>query len=850
MPTARLLGRLLGLVALARPAPRRPRPKWRPTLEPLCDRVLPIVGAGRLADFALPGEGFDGVVKITREAGGGRTVRGTGTLLSTGHHVLTAAHVVDNDAGKDVGDGKVDKVDIRVTFEMLGVPPVVLTVPSAKTQDLVKLYKPGAGGWNGDFSGGYDIAVITLPELAPLQAQRAKLYEKDDEVGVFGGQPITLVGYGNTGVGTAGGEEPGTYGRKHRADNRVGGRDNWDFPPLAARGLTYEFPVGAAAGLGLSAQGDSGGPAFIGGRLAGVMWGIYNRDGSRAPGGEATSTLGDLGGLTRVSYFAGWIKEQLAQPYDLVLDLNHQPWGLNGKADTPAVRVRRAGAKPDTGNVQLRARNPARPEKEQVVDCGPVGAVRSVKVVGGPDPFSVSFENDLTRPGGMPLTVVGGPAADAVVYALSRPPTKLTFAGAEGDDTFLVGKATSPTDRLILSGVGRVQVTGGGTLDVTKDLKVPKLDLLWGTVAGAGTLTATDTLTWGDDLHAATMTGAGETVIPAGGALRLVGKTTKYLGRRTLSVAPGAKATHTGNGKLLLADRATLDNGGTFTADGPGVIGVASNVDRTPLTFRNRAGATFAKTGAGDFAVTEGSNTYLDVQNAGTVRVVQGSLTLWGRSSYTGKYAVAAGAELTLAAGGGRAYGLAKGAAVTGAGTLTVWSGVATVAGDVGLSAGGKVRFLGGTTTVTGTVAAPAGIMVVFGATLMGTGTLTGPVTNAGVVDPGAGPKAVGTLTVKGSYTQTAVGWLVIDLSAPGPGGSDHLVVKGKATLAGVFLPAQAPDFFPEIGDAFAGVLTYHSYDGKFGASLAPVHTRVGDPKRAFAMTYADDGLTLTVVKK
>src|SRR5947209_6694754 len=86
------------------PAARRAR---RPGLgvEWLEQREMPVVGVFAPPPPIAPGAGYDGVVKLTKPIPGqpGVVGQGSGALLSTGRHILTAAHVVDND-----GDGVAD----------------------------------------------------------------------------------------------------------------------------------------------------------------------------------------------------------------------------------------------------------------------------------------------------------------------------------------------------------------------------------------------------------------------------------------------------------------------------------------------------------------------------------------------------------------------------------------------------------------------------------------------------------------------------------------------------------------------------------------------------------------------
>src|SRR5687767_1854893 len=79
-----------------RPVSRHHRPLRVEVLEA---RATPVVGAFAPAPEVTAGNGFDGVVQVfVGEAAG------SGTVIYTGRHVLTAAHVVDDDGDK-IADG-------------------------------------------------------------------------------------------------------------------------------------------------------------------------------------------------------------------------------------------------------------------------------------------------------------------------------------------------------------------------------------------------------------------------------------------------------------------------------------------------------------------------------------------------------------------------------------------------------------------------------------------------------------------------------------------------------------------------------------------------------------------------
>jgi hypothetical protein len=87
------------------------------------------------------------------------------------------------------------------------------------------------------------------------------------------------------------------------------------------------------------------------------------------------------------------------------------------------------------------------------------------------------------------------------------------------------------------------------------------------------------------------------------------------------------------------------------------------------------------------------------------------------------------------------------------------------------------------------------------GGLLAGFGTLTGSVTNQGVVSPGVSP---GQLRITGGYTQGSNGVLQIELAGPAPGtGFDQLAVGGAARLAGTLAVSLTNAFLPTNGAKF-----------------------------------------------
>jgi hypothetical protein len=258
----------------------------------------------------MPGEGYDGVAQVS--AGG---FYGSGVLLNGGRVVLTSAHVLDG----------ADAVTVR-----MDLPAGRINVPALQYA-LHPLF-------DADNSNS-DLALVWLGEPAPASAERSTLYRSGDEVG----RDITLVGYGLPGDGFTGyGESDRVAPAKHLADNRfdttgnavkdaLGGGIAWD--PLPGSQLIIDFDngssendalgmlmglrdIGRGADEGLIAPGDSGGPAFIDGRVAGVATytASLSRNGQSPDVNDVQdSSFGEIASFQRVSYYQQWIDRSLRE---------------------------------------------------------------------------------------------------------------------------------------------------------------------------------------------------------------------------------------------------------------------------------------------------------------------------------------------------------------------------------------------------------------------------------------------------------------------------------------------------------------------------------------------------------
>jgi hypothetical protein len=284
-----------------------------------------------LKNRALIGSGYDGVVRVVTNG-----YFGTGTLLFGGQAVLTAAHLFFRPEGLAFANTSV-QFETMWGLQSIGVSDVKV--------------HPGYDGLNSL----NDLALVWLTQNAPASAQRFGLYRGQDEMS----QTFTMVGYGVPGLGAS-----GVLKSFNQAPVRVIAQNQFDVETaslgsyfstsgawesirgkqLAAdfdNGLSQNDALGVMAqskglGLGLGelegliTPGDSGGPAFINGLLAGIasfsarlsyQLSPNTLDGPSSTGQaasissdidtQANSSYGEVASWQRVSAYQQWIDQSL-----------------------------------------------------------------------------------------------------------------------------------------------------------------------------------------------------------------------------------------------------------------------------------------------------------------------------------------------------------------------------------------------------------------------------------------------------------------------------------------------------------------------------------------------------------
>lgn len=267
-------------------------------------------------NHAYAGEGYDGVVKLS-VAGH----YGTGVLLYDGKAILTAAHLFSTNA--------TNATAANIQFETLTGTQTI----AASRISVMPSYDAT--------QGNDDLALVWLTGSAPLAANRYNLYRSSDEIG----QTLTMVGYGIPGTGASGNltsyaAPPVRLKASNQFDADIGTLKNalgsiMAWSPNAGTQLIADFDNGntaqdalghlinvAGTGLGqdegLTSAGDSGGPAFLNGQIAGITsYTTRLSNGSKHPDidSAANNSFGEIASWQRVSHYQQWIDQSLRAQY-------------------------------------------------------------------------------------------------------------------------------------------------------------------------------------------------------------------------------------------------------------------------------------------------------------------------------------------------------------------------------------------------------------------------------------------------------------------------------------------------------------------------------------------------------
>ena len=250
---------------------------------------------------------FSGVARLTLTRSDG-TFLCTGSVVGSGS-ILTAGHCVTNASGAPI-----TSLVTAILTDGLG------NSLSVSTSSIV--VHPT---WNGSLGTTTDLAVLNFGSLFPNWVSVYQLYNTADEVG----QTFTVAGFGMT--GSFGAAATGGAGTFHQGQNKWEARNNQLGIGWTNDGLVMDFDNGLAANdafgqfyglsnLGLgnfevnTAPGDSGGPSFLAGKVAGVTSFGFTLSGGVQPDcvvatpNAPNSSCGEFSSMVRVSSNINWIQ--------------------------------------------------------------------------------------------------------------------------------------------------------------------------------------------------------------------------------------------------------------------------------------------------------------------------------------------------------------------------------------------------------------------------------------------------------------------------------------------------------------------------------------------------------------
>jgi len=254
------------------------------------------------------GPTFSGVAKLilTRSDG---TFICTGSVVGSGS-ILTAGHCVTNNTGAPI-----TTLVTAILTDGLG-NNLTLNTTSYVVHPT----------WNGSLGTSIDLAVVNFASAFPGWVSVYGLYNTNDELG----KVFTVAGFGMT--GSNGAAATGGAGTFHQGQNVWHARNNQLGIGWTTDGLVMDFDNGTSTndafgqfygvlntGLGAmevnTAPGDSGGPSFLNGMVAGVTSFGFTLSGSVQPDCVVSGTpntpnasCGEFSSMVRVSTNTAWIQ--------------------------------------------------------------------------------------------------------------------------------------------------------------------------------------------------------------------------------------------------------------------------------------------------------------------------------------------------------------------------------------------------------------------------------------------------------------------------------------------------------------------------------------------------------------
>jgi len=410
------------------------------------------------------------------------------------------------------------------------------------------------------------------------------------------------------------------------------------------------------------------------------------------------------------------------------------------------------------------------------------------------------------------IAATGGNGAGIVIQA---PTGAASLTNAQGGSiTSAGGAAVQAGSNVSILNSGSIAATGGNGAGIAIDAPTGAASLTneqGGSIASAGGVAvqagSNVSIVNAGSIAATGGNGAGMTIDASTGPTTLLNK-------------QGGSIKSAAGVAVEAGSNVSITNAGSIAAEGANGTGVAIDASTGSASLTNEQGGSI--TSAGGAAVQAGSN--VSVYNAGTLAGNGAAVSFTGSNN---RLTLDSGSQVSGDLDGGS--GSANALVLQGSGTLSSRTyGFSTLAMQgidwtvsSSVQVGSSSAIEGGTLRLTGTLTSPL-ITVAPGATLTGTGTLNGALTLQGVIAPGVTgtaattvlqPLAIGTLSVIGSYIQTAGSRYEANVS---PQGIDLISVDGTATLQGGTVQARLRTELFTPSDTYKIISTTSGLNGTF----------------------------------
>lgn len=417
------------------------------------------------------------------------------------------------------------------------------------------------------------------------------------------------------------------------------------------------------------------------------------------------------------------------------------------------------------------------------------------------------------------ITATGGHAAGITIDA---PTGAASLTNAQGGSiSSAAGVAIQAGSNVSIINAGSIAATGGNGAGLTINAATGLTTLL-NEQGGSITRAGAAAVQAGSNVSITNAGSIATTALNAAGiAIDAPTLPTTLLNKQSGSIKSAA------GDAVQVGSNVSITNAGSIAAQGQNGIGVVIDASSGAASLTNEQGASISS--AGDAAIQAGSN--VSIYNAGTLIGNGAAVRFTGSGN---RLTLDTGSQVSGDLDGGT--GSANALVLQGSGTLSSRTyGFSTLAMrgiDWTLSSSIQVAYSSaiesGTLRLTGTgiLTSPL-ITVAPGATLTGTGNLNGALTLQGVIAPGvtstaatSGPQplAIGTLSVAGSYTQTAGSRYEANVS---PQGIDLISVDGTATLQGGTVQARMRTGLFTPSDTYKIVSTTSGLNGEFSGVTA-----------------------------